>query len=299
MNIGAKPPADVTIDSSLVLALLQEQQPDLVHLPLIEIGEGWDNKLFRLGDELIVRVPRRAASAALIELEQHWLPRLARRLPLPVPVPLRVGHPGSGFPWSWSVVPWFPGQSALLESVEDPATAAVVLRRFLHALHEPAPANAPRNPWRSVPLRVRAKTLRAHLDQTAGLVDRLAVFELWERVLSTPPWSRAPAWIHGDLHAGNLVVSDGRLSAVIDFGDLCAGDPATDLAVGWMLLPPSVRSIFRSARGECPRVDDDTWMRARGWALTLGLAYLAAGRDDERMGALGRATIEAALNDNS
>jgi aminoglycoside phosphotransferase (APT) family kinase protein len=300
MTIGAKPPAEVTIDRSLVVALLKEQHTDLADLPLTQIGEGWDNKLFRLGDDLMVRVPRRAASAALIEQEQRWLPGLSLRLPLPVPVPLRVGRPGCGFPWSWSVVPWFPGQSALLTSREKLATTAVALARFLHALHQPAPGDAPRNPWRGVPLASRAATLEKDLRQVEDSVDRRAVLDLWERVLSTPPWSGPPLWIHGDLHPGNLVVNDGRLSAVIDFGDLTAGDPATDLSVGWMLLPsPAARSTFREAFSECDSLDDDTWMRARGWALALGLAYLGASRGDEAMGVLGRTTIDAAVNDNS
>ena len=297
MTIGAKPPAEVAVDASLVRALIQEQHPDLAHLPLNDIGEGWDNSLFRLGEELAVRIPRRAASAALIEQEQRWLPRLSPSLPLPIPVPLRVGRPGCGFPWSWSVVPWFPGRSALLAPLEDPATAAVALGQFLRALHQPAPGDAPHNPWRGVPLAARADTLRAHLQQVGDLVDRVAVLALWERVLSSRAWTGAPTWIHGDLHPGNLLLSDGRLTAVLDFGDLAAGDPATDLSVAWMWLPPPSRSIFRaSARGDVDPIDDDTWMRARGWALALGLAYLASSRDDELMGALGRATIEAALN---
>jgi aminoglycoside phosphotransferase (APT) family kinase protein len=140
--------------------------------------------------------------------------------------------------------------------------------------------------------------LREHLAQLDGVVDRRAVLDLWERAVSTPLWSGPPVWIHGDLHPGNLLVSDGRLSAVIDFGDLAAGDPATDLSVAWMLLPPTVRPVFRAAAcgGHQPH-DDDMWMRARGWALALGLAYLAHSRDDEAMGALSRATIEAALSD--
>ena len=299
MTIGAKPTAAVTIDPSSVRALLLEQHADLAHLSLIEVGEGWDNRLFRLGDNLAVRVPRRAASAALIEHEQRWLPELSPKLPLPVPVPLRVGRPGCGFPWSWSVVPWFPGQSALLAPPRDVVATAVALGRFLRALHQPAPDNAPPNPWRGVPLVARAKTVREHLHQLDGLVDRAAVLGLWERVLSTPPWSGRPLWIHGDLHPGNLLVSGGRLSAVIDFGDLAAGDPATDLSVMWMLLPPSARPAFlASARGELDPLDDHTLMRARGWALALGLAYLANSRDDEALGALGRATIANALSDD-
>jgi aminoglycoside phosphotransferase (APT) family kinase protein len=299
MTIESKPPAEVSIDPALARALLQEQHADLAHLALIEIGEGWDNRLFRLGDDLAVRLPRRSASAALIEQEQRWLPRLSARLPLPIPAPLRVGRPGCGFPWSWSVVPWFPGQSALVAPPEDLAATAVTLGRFLRALHEPAPEDAPRNPWRGVPLVARAKTVREHLRQLDGLVDRVAVLDLWERVLSAPRWSGPPLWIHGDLHPGNLLISGGRLSAVLDFGDLAAGDPATDLSIAWMLLPSSVRrSFLESARGPAHPLDDDTWMRARGWALALGLVYVAKSRDDEAIGALGRATIDAALNDS-
>jgi aminoglycoside phosphotransferase (APT) family kinase protein len=214
MTIRAKPAAEVTIDTSVVRALLQEQHSDLAHLSLIEVGEGWDNKLFRLGQDLAVRIPRRAASAALIENEQRWLPRLSPRLPLPVPAPLRVGRPGSGFPWPWSVVRWFPGQSALLAPPRDvvtTATTAVALGRFLRALHQPAPEDAPHNPWRGVPLSARAETLQDDLQQLDGLVDRGAVLALWERILSTPPWSEPPVWIHADLHPGNLLVSGSRL----------------------------------------------------------------------------------------
>ena len=297
MTTGPKPPTEVTIEQSLVRALLQEQHTDLAHLALIDVGEGWDNKLFRLGDDLAVRLPRRAASAASIEQEQKWLPQLSSRLPLPVPVPLRIGRPGSGFPWSWSVVPWFTGESALVAPPQDVAPVVVALGRFLRALHQPAPANAPHNPWRGVPLPTREKRVREQLRQLNGLVDGVAVLRLWERLVSAPPWSGPPLWIHGDLHPGNLLVSGSRLSAVIDFGDLAAGDPATDLSVIWM-LPPSARLIFlTSTRSEFNAIDNDSWMRARGWALALGLAYLASSRDDQAMGALGRATIDAALND--
>ena len=305
MTTRAKPAAEVTIDTSVVRALLEEQHADLAHLSLIEVGEGWDNKLFRLGQDLAVRIPRRAASAALIEHEQRWLPRLSPRLPLPVPAPLRVGRPGSGFPWSWSVVPWFRGQSALLTPPPDvittatKATTAVALGRFLRALHQPAPEDAPHNPWRGIPLSARAKRMQDDLQQLDGLVDRGAVLALWERVLSTPPWSEPPLWIHGDFHPGNLLVSDGRLSAVIDFGDLAAGDPATDLSVAWMLLPSSARQAFlTSARDEFNPLDGHTLVRARGWALALGLVFLANSRDNEAMTALGRATVDNALSDD-
>jgi aminoglycoside phosphotransferase (APT) family kinase protein len=296
MAIQPKPAADVRVDPRLIQALLQEQHPDLAGRPLVELAEGWDNAVFRLGDDLAVRVPRRAVAAALIEHEQRWLPQLSRRLPLPVPAPLRVGGPGCGYPWRWSIVPWLQGDIAPGPSMAD-AAFGTALAGFLVALHEPAPADAPQNPWRGVPLSSRASSVPEYLDRVDGLVDRAAVFTEWQQTMSTPPWARPPVWIHGDLHPGNLLVHQGRLSAVIDFGDLTAGDPATDLSVAWM-LPAGSRRAFRAAYGADMASDSDTWSRARGWALLLGLAHLAHSRGDERMRALGHATIVAALSDS-
>ena len=174
---------------------------------------------------------------------------------------------------------------------------AAALGQFLRALHQPAPDDAPHNPWRGVPLATRTQKVREHVQQLDGLIDGIAVLRRWEHAVSVPAWSGPPIWIHGDLHPGNLLICGGLLSAVIDFGDLTAGDPATDLSVVWT-LPPSARSIFlASMRGQSNATDKDTWMRARGWALTLGLAYLASSRNDEAMGALGRAMIDAVLHD--
>jgi aminoglycoside phosphotransferase (APT) family kinase protein len=291
--------ADVEIDVSLVRALLEDQHPDLSKLPLTEIGGGWDNRLFRLGDQWLVRVPRRALSAPLVEYERRWLPELAVQLPLPVPVPVRMGRPGRGFPWSWSVVPWLAGASLLHARLERPVRTAIDLEAFLRVLHQAAPVDAPLNPWRGVPLPARTPILQSHLDQLGQAVDRAAVLAFWRRVVDTPMWSSPPVWIHGDLHPGNLLVSEGRLSAVIDFGDLTSGDPATDFAIGWM-LPPAFRQALREAiRARPIPIDDATWARARGWALALGVAYMAASPDGDPMIALGRAAIEAALGDHT
>jgi aminoglycoside phosphotransferase (APT) family kinase protein len=260
MTVAAKPPAEVSIDLPLVRNLLREQHADLASLALVDIGEGWDNCVFRLGEDLAVRIPRRAASAALIEHEQRWLPQLSTRLPLPIPVPVRIGRPGCGFPWAWSVVPWLPGQSAQF-APSDPTLTAVTLGHFLQRLHHPAPEDAPHNPWRGVPLADRNQLFRKHLEQLDGVVDQDAVLRLWDRALSTPSWSGPLLWIHGDLHPGNLLVAGGRLSAVIDFGDLAAGDPATDLSVMWMLLPSAARSAFwMSARGPFNPLTEHTRM---------------------------------------
>jgi aminoglycoside phosphotransferase (APT) family kinase protein len=253
--------------------------------------------LFRLGENLAVRMPRRAAAVVLVEQEQRWLPQLSARLPVPIPVPVRIGRAGCGYPWPWSVVPWLPGQSAI-RATSDPGLIAVDLGHFLSRLHTPAPEDAPLNPWRGIPLTARDPTFRKHLQEVREIVDYKAALRLWERALSARPWPGPQLWIHGDLHPGNLLVSHGRLSAVIDFGDLAGGDPATDLAVTWMLMPAEVRPAFwSSARGPFNPCDDDTRIRARAWALTLGLSWLSSSKNDVRMRTIGCAAIAAALND--
>lgn len=296
MTLRTKPAADVSISPALVTALLEEQHPDLAPLVPVQSAEGWDNVLFRLGDELAIRLPRRAAAAMLIEHEQRWLPQLAARLPLAVPVPVRIGVPGRLFAWSWSIVRWLPGTSLLHASLADTVAATAVLEQLFLALHQPAPMDAPTNPWRGVPLAARTQALHGHLQQLEGIIDRGAVLHLWEQVLSTRPWPGPPLWLHGDLHPGNLLVHAGRLSGLIDFGDLTSGDPATDLSVLWM-LPPAIRANFNAWPGTGADVDA-LKMRTRGWALALGLAYLAHARDDEAMAALGRRTISAALSES-
>ncbi len=271
------PAAEVDIDVGLVRALLAEQQPDLQHLPLTELAWGWDNVIYRLGDELVVRLPRRAAAAALVDHEQRWLPELAAGLPLPVPAPVRFGVPGGGFPWSWSICPWLDGDPAAEHPIGDLAGAAAILGRFLVALHQPGADDAPANPYRGVPLADRAASTEQRILQLGDTLDGPAVRACWNEALRAPEWSGPPIWLHGDLHPANLLVTGGRLAAVIDFGDITAGDPATDLSVAWMLFPSEVRPTFRTAAGE---PDDATWARARGWALSLGLAYLASSADN-------------------
>ena len=299
MSIGRKPAAEMSIDEALVRDLFREQHPDLADLALIDVGEGWDNKLFRLGDELAVRLPRRAIAAPLIDQEQRWLPDLSSQLPVPIPAPVRIGRPGCGFPWSWSVVRWFAGQTAAVVDTLDLARLAFELGHFLRALHHPAPSGAPSNPWRAS-LAARAAITLQYLERVEPLVDGGAVLEIWERALSTPAWAGPPLWLHGDLHPGNLLIHEGGLAAVIDFGDMTSGDPAIDLSAGWGLFPVSLRAAFRrAARHASSPIDDHTWMRARGWALTLGLAYLANSKDDAAFSVVGQRYIEMALEKGS
>ena len=291
------PPAEIDIDEALVRALLHAQHPDLASLSLVAVGEGWDNKVFRLGPDLAVRLPRRESTVALIEHEQRWLPELAVRLPLSVPVPIRVGRPGAGFPWPWSVVRWFPGQTALAAPPDDLLPVATTLGRFLAALHQPAPPDAPHNPVRSIPLDARTKRLHEHLDQLHNSVNRERVLAVWDRLVVTPRWPGPPLWIHGDLHPGNLAVDDGQLAAVLDFGDVASGDPATDFAVMWMLFqPPHREAMFTaSGRSRTNPADEHVWRRARGWALAMGVAVLAVGGADDPLAELGHQTVAAAL----
>ena len=253
--------------------------------------------MFRLGDDLAVRLPRREVTASLMSHEQRWLPELAPRLPLPVPTPVRIGCAGVGFPWSWSVVKWFDGRSALTAPPADLGAAAVALGEFLRALHQPAPADAPHSVWRSIPLDARTSRLHENLDRLGDTVNRERILALWDRLVITPRWPGPPMWLHGDLHPGNLLIHEGTLSAVIDFGDIAAGDPATDLAVMWMLLPSEHRdALFTAAgRSRSNATDEEIWRRARGWALAIGVAMVAVGGLGHPIGEMASRTIAAAL----
>jgi aminoglycoside phosphotransferase (APT) family kinase protein len=287
------PAAEVDIDATLVRALLRDQAPGLAHLDLVEIASGWDNVMYRLGDELSVRVPRRALAAELVEHEQRWLPALAPRLPIRVPTPVLAGRPGHGYPWCWSVCPWLDGEIAADAPLASAQETAAQLGEFLAALHQPAPIDAPRNDFRGVPLADRSAVTHERIEQVADALDAAVVRACWEELAATPPWEGPALWLHGDLHPKNILVRDGRVSAVIDFGDVTSGDPATDLAVAWMLLPPDARPELRRAAGT---IDDDTWRRARGWALCLGIATLAGSADDATLTRIARATIAAAID---
>jgi aminoglycoside phosphotransferase (APT) family kinase protein len=199
----AKPPAETPLSVPLVRALLREQHPSFAHLPLTTGTSGWDNEIFRLGDALAVRLPRREAAVALLENEQRWLPQLQPRLPLRVPAPVAVGTPQGSFPWKWSITPWFDGQT-LHQSRLD-ADQVEVLVSFLQALHTPAPADAPFNPWRSLPLAQLQPSFDRCVQALAGgdwAVDG-ALLQIWEEAARTPP-DIPPTWIHGDLHSRNI-----------------------------------------------------------------------------------------------
>ena len=294
MAITKMPSAEVSIDDGLVRGLLRAQHPDLAGLSLEFLSEGWDNVMYRLGDELLVRLPRRHASVVLIESEQRWLPSLSPRLPLEIPVPIRLGVGGEGYPWPWSVVAWVAGARGSDSTFADPGAQARRLGRFLAALHVEAPDDAPRNDVRGVPLAARDEMTRDRLDELRDLVETEALHGVWERGLAAATWAGPPLWIHGDLHAANLIVDRGEIVSVIDWGDITSGDPATDLAAAWMLFGAEDRATFRDAAGD---VDDATWQRSRAWALSLALAYLLHSADNPAMGAIGATTLDAILGD--
>lgn len=289
-----KPAGEVHIDRDLVQSLLRAQHPDLAGEDPVFVAEGWDNATWRLGDELAIRLPRRASAVELIRNEARWLPELAPTLPLPVPVPVRRGSPTPDYPWPWTVVRWFDGSSALERPPSDPYAAAEALGAFFAALNRPAPPEAPRNPYRGVPLVERDEGTRHRLALLGDVVDR-RLEGLWRELCALPPWAGPSLWLHGDPHPGNLLVGEeGALCAVLDFGDVTSGDPASDLMAGFAFLPAGPRRVFREASG---RADDDiAWERARGWALSLGLAYLEASDGSPSFAALARATLERVLD---
>lgn len=299
--MGDMPAAEVAIDVDLVRALLEDQHPDLlVDRPgssVRPLAHGWDNESFRLGDDLVVRLPRRELAADLVRNEQAWLEVATQDLPLRAPVPLRRGAPGRGFPWEWSVLPWIGGDTWEASPPRDLDRAADVLGSALAMLHRPAPGEAPRNPYRGIPLADRRDRLVDGLGQIDNLVDAEQITARFDALAAAERWGNDPVWLHGDLHPLNVVVDGGEVAGLIDFGDMCAGDPATDLAVAWMVFGPTHRRRFRAAAGAVRPIDADTWARARGWALALGVAYLGSSDDNPTMAAIGHRTIAVAMED--
>jgi aminoglycoside phosphotransferase (APT) family kinase protein len=293
MMPNAMPPAEVDIDEELVRRLLADQHRDLADLPMSLMANGWDNVMFRLGDDLVARLPRREAAAALVLHEQRWLPMLAPDLPLPIPAPVRAGHSQAGYPWSWSVIPFMPGDIAARTEFAGPHQAATALGGFLRALHTEASPDAPANPVRGIPLARRQQAFEKNLATVEDRVDADTLRGLWTvSAKQTPRWAGPPLWLHGDLHAANILVHDGAVSGVIDFGDITGGDPATDLSIAWSVIPAVARDTFWAAYG---KADDATRARAHGWAVAFAVVYLAHSADNPMLEALGRRTYQAVI----
>jgi aminoglycoside phosphotransferase (APT) family kinase protein len=266
---------ELEIDIPLVRRLLADQFPELAGLPLEPVASpGTDNAIYRLGSDLALRLPRIHWAAGQPALDARWLPGLAPLLPLPIPVPLATGAPGQGYPWSWSVVPWLEGETAHAEPINDLERAATDLAAFIAAMHRLDPADGPPPGTstfaRGEPLALRDDATRTAIASLGDAVDAEAVTAAWEAALRAPEWEGVPVWLHGDLDARNVLVQDDRLSGVIDFGCLSIGDPACDVAVVWKMLSAGTRDIFRTALA----IDDATWARSRGWALSQALIAL-------------------------
>jgi aminoglycoside phosphotransferase (APT) family kinase protein len=268
------PPGEIQVDVDLVEVLLAQQHPNLATLPVHAVEGGFDNYMFRLGESFAVRLPRSAIAARLLDNEQRWLITLSDRLPLQIPVPIRVGQPAFGYPWRWSVVPWLVGATAEVAPVA--ASEAPRLASFLRALHVAAPPDAPRNYERTAPLAARAVAIEERMRHLERVTDVMSyrIRNAWLEALDAPH-DTPSTWIHGDLHARNVLTLDGTITGVIDWGDMTCGDPAVDLACLWLLLQDkAARARARHAYGE---VSDALWARARGWAVVFGVTLLDTG----------------------
>ncbi|MBB4765211.1 aminoglycoside phosphotransferase family protein [Amorphoplanes digitatis] len=266
---------EVDIDASLVARLLAGQFPEWAGRPVrLVAASGTDNVTFRVGADLAVRLPRTGRTQGQVEKDLAWLPYLAPKLPLAVPEPLAVGSPNEEFPFSWGVYRWLDGATFRRDRLADPAAAARELAGFVNCLREIPASGAPRPPddpfSRGTPLAPRDGLFRAAVEELRGEFDAELVLAAWEASLAAGAWDGPPRWIHGDLMSGNVLVADGRLAAVIDFGTACAADPAGDLLAAWYLFSGDSRRAFRDAL----EIDEHAWARARGWTLSLTMIAL-------------------------
>jgi aminoglycoside phosphotransferase (APT) family kinase protein len=288
------------IDVSLARRLIDSQFPQWSHLPIRAVEfDGWDNRTFRLGSELTVRVPSGPWYAQQVDKEQRWLPVLAPQLPLPIPLPVARGEPDSEFPYPWSVYRWLDGELASKARIDDLRGFASALARFLNALRRidatGGPAPGQHNFYRGGPLSTYEEETLQAVDTLGDEVPAGAVRRVWDDAMSTS-WERAPVWLHGDVATGNLLVRDGRLAAVLDFGSSGVGDPACDTVIAWTFLSGAGRTRFRAELD----VDSATWSRGRGWALWKALISLVGHLErDAPDAALARRDIEQILADQA
>lgn len=288
------------VDPRIARDLVRRQFPSWADLPVTEVPrQGCHNRTFRLGERWTLRFPRDASDVELLEVELRCLPRLAPSLPFEVPVPVATGRPGPGFPRVWSVANWIEGDDAHAARVADGRAVAVDLARFLGALRAVEAGNGPRpgsrNGWRGGPLHTYDHETRAALAALSGRVDTHRASQIWDAALAST-WSRPPVWVHGDIAATNLVVAQGRLRGVLDFGSLSVGDPACDLTIAWTLFDGESRTAFVKEVG----LDGETWARARGWALWKALIVVAGHvRTDRRIVATSERTLLRVLESHA
>jgi aminoglycoside phosphotransferase (APT) family kinase protein len=262
-------------DAHLVARLIAAQFPHWARLAIQPVSSaGTDNALYRLGDDMVVRLPRIHWAVDSVDREHQWLPRLAPHLPVAIPVPLAKGAPAEGYPWHWSVYRWLDGENPTIDHHGDSRRLAVDLANFIAAMQRIDPIGGPAA-GRSGTLAARDAPTRAAIEALRGAIDTDAVTAAWEAAVQVPPWTLPPVWVHADLAPGNVLLVRQRLGAVIDFSLVGLGDPACDLPVAWNTLPEGVRDLFRATL----QVDDMTWARGRGWALSIALIQLPYYRD--------------------
>jgi aminoglycoside phosphotransferase (APT) family kinase protein len=295
---------EIETNVALVSTLIASQFPQWQNLLVTPFeSSGSSNKLYQLGDTMVVRMPRISQAAAHVAKEQHLLPKLAPQLPLTIPTQLARGVPDAVFPWEWSVHRWIEGDNANSTSFADAHGVARDLASFINALHRIDTGGAKNNAYaagahnsmRGSPLRQLDDTARSNIAALQHEYSVTALIAEWEFALHTDVWQAAPVWVHGDLLFGNLLFQGGRLAAVIDFGLLGIGDPACDLMPAWCLLDASSRTIFR----DVINTDAATWNRGRGWALLFGLmAVPYYANTNPTLAAVGRTAINAVLEEN-
>ncbi|TGB13056.1 aminoglycoside phosphotransferase family protein [Streptomyces sp. MZ04] len=287
---------EADIDAALVRRLLAAQFPRWASLDVTPVdSNGTVNAIYRLGDNMAVRLPRVAGGVDDVRTEVEHLPRLAPRLPFAVPAPLGKGEPGEGYPWPWYVYRWLDGANPVIGGVAEPGLLAADLARFVTALHQVEPTGLP-TAYRPGPLAPRDPETRDAIAQLDGLIDTGAAADAWDTALRAPEWAGPPVWVHADLQPGNLLTTGGRLSAVIDFGCMGLGEPAVDLITAWSLLTGEARKEFRAALD----VGDATWARGRGWALSIALIELPYYRTrNETIARNARHVIEEVLADHA
>jgi aminoglycoside phosphotransferase (APT) family kinase protein len=264
---------EIDIAESLVRKLLHEQFPQWAKMPIARVSSpSTVNAIFRLGDDMSVRLPRTPRFHD-IDKELCWLHALSGRLPLAIPEALAVGEPGDAFPWKWGVFRWIEGEP-WGEDARDSSAEAMRLAEFLHALESLDPATIPcPSMMHAGGLADGDQVMRTYAKLAARWIDTGSVLRAWDRALKAPDWDQPPLAVHSDMMAGNLLVRNGRLTAVIDWASAHAGDPASDLQLAWRLLSGEARRVFRREMG----FDDATWSRARGWVLrsVIGVVYYA------------------------
>ncbi|MFD9094181.1 aminoglycoside phosphotransferase family protein [Streptomyces collinus] len=298
--VPTPPDGRAGIDASLVRRLIAAQFPQWAGLPVVPVeADGWDNRTYRLGDDMTVRLPTAEGYVPAVDKECAWLPRLAPSLPLAVPAVLAKGAPGEGYPFPWSVRGWLDGRTSSPERVADLPRFAVALADFLLVLQRcdstGGPVAGPHSWYRGASPAHYDEETRRCLAALAGRLDTRRAAEVWAAALAAE-WRGTPVWFHGDVASGNLLVTGGRLSAVIDFGTSGVGDPACDLVIAWTMFSGESRDAFRKAVGQ----DDGTWARARGWALWKAMLVLSACvGTDEDLAAVHRRVIDGVLADHA